>query len=276
MAASKNSGREAREARERLARYNARQTLHTHQISRRRRDNIIAIVGVVVIAALAAVTQIFYFSAGPGAPTAAPSASASASATATPTPTPTPAATANVGDVPSASVSKHRTWTGSMTLNSTKLGISLDGKDAPQAAASVINDIKTGYYTGKTCHRLLTSDSAGFLQCGSEDGTGSDTGYSFGPIENAPSDGVYKAGVIAMARIGDNAYSNGHQFFILFKDTTLPADTAGGYTVVGKVTSGLADLEKNITDKGIDTANASTDGSGPPAVATKITAVTIK
>jgi peptidyl-prolyl cis-trans isomerase B (cyclophilin B) len=273
VAASKNQGREAREARERLKRYNARQAVHTHQVSRRRRDNIIAVVGVVVIAALAAVTQIFYFSAGPGKPTAAPSASASAS----PTATPTPAATANVGDVPAASVSENRTWTGDLTLNATKLGISLDGKAAPQAVASVVTDITDGYYDGKTCHRLLSSDSAGFIQCGSEDGTGaSETDYSFGPIENAPADGVYKAGTIAMARLGDAAYSNGHQFFILFKDTTLPADSAGGYSVVGTVTSGLADLEKNITDHGIVPASAASDGSGTPAVTTAITAATIK
>ncbi len=272
MAASKNQDREAREARDRLKRYNARQAVHAHQVSRRRRDNIIAVVGIVVIAALAAVTQIFYFSAGPGAPTAAPSSSASPSSSAAPT----PVASANVGDVPPVSVAQNRTWTGQLTLNTTKLGISLDGKDAPQAVASVVNDIENKYYEGKICHRLLSDSSSGFIQCGSQDGTGNDTGYGFGPIENAPASQVYKAGTIAMARIPGNAYSNGHQFFIVFKDTTLPNDTAGGYTVVGTVTSGLAALEKNITDKGIDTSTAGDDGSGKPAVPTEITSVSIK
>ena len=74
MASSKNQEREAREARERLQRYNARKTVHAHQGARRKRDNLVAIGGVVVVAALATVLQLFYFSSGPGAPTPSPSA----------------------------------------------------------------------------------------------------------------------------------------------------------------------------------------------------------
>ncbi|CAN5307028.1 peptidylprolyl isomerase [soil metagenome] len=270
MAASKNQEREAREARERLKRYYARQAVHSHQLSRRRRDNLIAVIGIVVIAALAAVTQIFYFSAGPGKPTAAPSSSSSA----TPTPTPTPVASANVGNVPATSVAQDRTWTGELTLNSTKLGISLDGKAAPQAVASFVQSTKDGYYTGKTCHRLVVSSGLNIIQCGSADGTGAgDTDYAYGPIENAPADGTYPAGTIAVAR-SDSAYSNGRQFFIVFDDSTLPTDT-GGYTVMGKVTSGLADLKKNIVDGGL-TPSASDANDGAPKIATTITAVTIK
>ena len=64
--ASKNQDRAAREARERLKAYQARQTVHEHATKRRFRDNVIAIVGVVVIAALSTATMIFYFSGGPG------------------------------------------------------------------------------------------------------------------------------------------------------------------------------------------------------------------
>ena len=114
------------------------------------------------------------------------------------------------------------------------LGIELDGAVAPQAAAGCVQDVADGYYAGKTCHRLATSDGFAFLQCGSLDGTGaSDPAFSYGPIENAPADNVYPAGTIAMARAGDDAYSNGHQFFIVTDTTTLPSDSAGGYTVVG-------------------------------------------
>ena len=54
-----------------------------------------------------------------------------------------------------------------------------------------------------------------------------------------------------MARAGGDAYSNGHQFFICFVDTTLPTDAAGGYTVVGTVTSGLDQLKSQIVAGGI-------------------------
>jgi peptidyl-prolyl cis-trans isomerase B (cyclophilin B) len=262
VAASKSTEREAREARERLRRFTARQKVHENQISRRRRDNLLAVGAVVVIAALAAVTQIFYFNGGPGTPTPAPSASETAA----------PAAQ-NVGDVPDPSFAGNTSHDGTLTLNAVALGITLDGAAAPQAVSSLLADSLTGYYVGKTCHRLLVAGSGVLIQCGSLDGTGaSDPSYSFGPVENAPADGVYPAGTIAMARASDNAYSNGRQFFIVVSDTTLPADSAGGYTVVGQVTSGLDNLMGTITNAG--TVDGSTDGA--PLVATTITGFTIE
>jgi peptidyl-prolyl cis-trans isomerase B (cyclophilin B) len=75
-----------------------------------------------------------------------------------------------------------------------------------------------------------------------------------------------------MARAGDNAYSNGRQFFIVFADATLPDDSVGGYTVVGTVTSGLDQLVTSIADAGVvDGA-----GDGAPVVPTSITGLTIQ
>jgi peptidyl-prolyl cis-trans isomerase B (cyclophilin B) len=262
VASNKNQEREAREARERLRLYKARQGVHEHRVKRRRRDNIVAVLAALVVIALAAAAQIFYFSAGPGVPEAVPSASA------------TPETTGeNVGDVPDADTAQGRAWTGELTLNDIPLGITLDGALAPQAAASLIGDIQNGYLVGKTCHRLADSDTFKVLQCGSLDGTGaSDASYSFGPIENAPADDVYPSGTIAMARVGDDAYSNGHQFFIVFGDTTIPSDAAGGYTVVGQVTSGLDRLQSGVIDGGI--VDDAADGA--PVVPTTITAATIQ
>lgn len=263
MASNKSSEREAREARERLRRYNARQTVHENQLARRRRDNILAVVGVVIIAALAAGTQVFYFTAGPGLPTPAPSASDA----------PTPAPGTNVGDVPDPSLSEGRLWTGDLTLNEVALGIELDGLAAPQGVASFVASTQADYYLGKTCHRMVVSASAGLIQCGSLDGTGaSDPTFSFGPIENAPADGVYPAGTIALARGGNDAFSQGRQFFIVFQDATLPNDSAGGYTIIGRVTSGLDVLVAQIASAGV------VDGleDGAPVVPTSITGLTIQ
>ena len=262
--------REARQAHERLRAYEARQDVHRRQGGRRRRDNIVAVVGVVVIAALATVTQIYYFSAGPGRPVAKPSASASA------TPTPSASATGSNLGAPDKSLAADRTWTGSLTLNSdVDLKISLDGKAAPQGVSGFIRDVQDNYFVGKTCHRLAKSTGFGILQCGSIDGQGgADSSYHFGPVENAPSDNVYPAGTIAMARASGDAYSNGHQFFIVFDKSTIPSDSAGGYTVIGKVTSGLDTLKSKIVDGGITPGSSDTDGA--PKVATSITAVTIQ
>jgi peptidyl-prolyl cis-trans isomerase B (cyclophilin B) len=265
VAASKNNEREAREARERLRRYNARQTVHAHQVTRRRRDNLFAIGAVVVVAALATVGQLFYFNGGPGTPTPVPSASSSAEGE---TPTGT-----NVGDVPDPSLAEGRDWTGEMTLNDVPLGITLDGAAAPQAVASFLASVESGYYVGTTCHRLVASDSANLIQCGSADGTGAtDPTYSFGPIENAAVGGVYPTATIAMARAGGDAYSNGRQFFIVLSDSAIPDDAAGGYTVFGTVTTGLDQLIAQITSKGVTGGAA----DGAPVVPTTITALTIQ
>jgi peptidyl-prolyl cis-trans isomerase B (cyclophilin B) len=266
VAASKNTEREAREARERLRRYNARQAVHTHQIKRRTRDNILGLVGLVVIATLATLTQIYYFSAGPGEKHAA-------SASPTPTPTPTVAAGKNVGNVPPVSVAQARTWTGSITINHVKLGITLDGAKAPQAVASFVTDIKDSYLDGKYCSRLTNEKNFGVLQCGATSNAGADvSNYSFGPLENTPSSNVYPTGEIALARGTDNAFSQGHQFFITYETSDIPPDSAGGYSVFGTITSGLPQLMSSIIDKGIK--DKKTDGQ--PKVLTKITAATIK
>jgi peptidyl-prolyl cis-trans isomerase B (cyclophilin B) len=274
VAPSKNTEREAREARDRLRRYNARQSVHTHQAKRRVRDNVLGLVGLVVIATLATFTQIYYFSAGPGKPH--PKASASA----TPTPTPSATAGANVGAVPSKSVAQDRTWTGTLTLNAVKLGISLDGKAAPQSVASFVTDTKDDYFDGLLCWRLTNATGFYVLQCGTSSASGADTSnYSFGPLENTPSSTTYPAGSIVEARTSDNAYGQGHQFFITYKTTTIPNDDAGGYSIFGHVTSGLAELNSAITSKGVKkpaSGATTTTSDGPPVVTTKITSVTIK
>jgi peptidyl-prolyl cis-trans isomerase B (cyclophilin B) len=256
--------RQAREERARLRTYQARQEVHVRKQRRRTRDNVVAVIALVVVLFLATVAQLFYFNGGPGTPAAEP--------TATPTPTPTPPPGENEGDVPSADIAENRTWTGTLTLNDIPLGVELDGEAAPQATSSEISLIQSGFYNGTTCHRL-TKDNIWVLQCGDPvgDGTGG-PGYSYGPIENAPADNLYPAGTIAMARQQQNAYSQGSQFFIVYEDTTLTQDEAGGYTVVGRVTSGLDQLKSGITDAG--TADGGTDGA--PAVPVTITAFTIE
>lgn len=264
MAPSRNSDREAREARERLRRFNARQALHAHQLKRRKRDNLFAVGAVVVVAALATVTQVFYFSAGPGMPTPEPSF------------TEQPVASGNVGDIPDPSVAEARTWTGELLLNDIPLGISLDGAAAPQGVASFVTSAQEGYYDQKTCHRLVVSAGAGLIQCGSLDGLGgSDPDYSFGPIENPSADAIYPAGTIALARQGNVEFSQGRQFFIVFQDAQLPNDEAGGYTIIGSVTSGLDALIAQIATPGV-AADSANPQDGAPLVATTITGLTIQ
>jgi peptidyl-prolyl cis-trans isomerase B (cyclophilin B) len=249
--------------------YNSRQAVDTARISRRKRDNVIAIAAVVIVAAVATAAQLLYFNGGPGTPLAEPAS------TSTPSGEPTAAAELgeNIGEVPDPSSAENRMWTGEVNLNSVALGVELDGTTAPQAVSSLIEDSRSNYFVGKTCHRLVSSPGSSLLQCGSLLGDGaSDPTYSFGPIENAPVDDVYPAGTIAMARSGSDAFSNSRQFFIVLADTVIPRDSAGGYTVVGQVTSGLENLKSTITDAGV--VGGAADGA--PVVPTTITGFTIQ
>ena len=256
--APKQNDREARQARERLRAYQARQTVHEHKVKRRKRDNWVAGIAAIVIVALAVGTQLLYFSAGPGAAKASSSSS--------------PSTSPSAGGVPPKTLAEDRTWTGTMTINGVPLGVSLDGAAAPQAVSSTVSLMQKKFYDGLTCHRL-TNGGFYVLQCGDPkgDGTGG-PGYEYGPIENAPADDVYKAGTIAMARQGNNAESQGSQFFIVYEDTKIPSDDAGGYTVIGSVTSGLDQLKAQVTDKGIE--GGKTDGA--PAEKTTIDSFTLQ
>ncbi len=187
-----------------------------------------------------------------------------------PTPTPTAAAGANVGNVPTKSVAQDRTWTGTLTLNSVKLG-HLARRQGRPAGGRVVRHRRrrTTTSTALLCWRLTNQTNFYVLQCGTSSPTGRGhrhRQYSFGPLENTPSNNVYPAGSIVEARTSDNAYSQGHQFFITYKDTTIPADSAGGYSIFGHVTSGLAELNSQITSKGIvppasgSTTTTTTDG----------------
>jgi peptidyl-prolyl cis-trans isomerase B (cyclophilin B) len=264
VAPSKTEERQARENRERLKGYKARRALHEYRVKRRVRDNWVAGIALVVVAAAVTAGQIAYFSAGPGTPSAEPTPSASPSETAP--------AGANMGDVPDADLAEGRVWTGSMTINNIDLGIEVDGAAAPQGVSSFVSLSQSGFYNGISCHRL-TNGGFFVLQCGDPEGTGAGgPGYSYGPIENAPADDVYPAGTLAMARQGNNAYSMGSQFFIVYDDTTIPSDSAGGYTVLGKVTSGLDELKAQVVDAGI--TGGSSDGA--PAIPVSITSVTLQ
>jgi peptidyl-prolyl cis-trans isomerase B (cyclophilin B) len=108
-----------------------------------------------------------------------------------------------------------------------------------------------GYYDGTHCHRL-TTNRIFVLQCGDPTGTGSGgPGYVF-PDENLAG-ATYPAGTVAMANAGPN--TNGSQFFITWKDTTLSPN----YTPFGRVVAGMGALQR-IAAAGEDDQNGPGDG----------------
>jgi peptidyl-prolyl cis-trans isomerase B (cyclophilin B) len=249
--------REREYARRRYERWESRRRA---QAARRRRAVITwVVVGAVVVSTL---TGAIILTATNDAPPDIPSAPVEPAALPTTSPT--------LYDAPPpADEAQGRAWPVTIRTSAGDLAVELDGAAAPQAVASFLMLARGGFFDGTACHRLVAGS---LIQCGDPTATGAGgPGYSFGPVENAPADGVYQAGTVAMARRAGDAQSQGSQFFIVFADTTLPDDNAGGYTVFGRVIEGLDLLT------GID-AGGTVDGGadGQPAVPLTIEGVVVQ
>jgi peptidyl-prolyl cis-trans isomerase B (cyclophilin B) len=144
--------------------------------------------------------------------------------------------------LPDKKIAAGKTFIATVTTNCGIITMELNGTKAPQTVASFLGLAKSGYWVDSACHRLTTANDGIFvLQCGDPTGTGSGTpGYGFG-VENAPANSIYPAGTLAMARTSDPK-SNGGQFFIVYKQTTIPDTT--GYSIFGKITSGMDIVDK--------------------------------
>jgi len=133
-----------------------------------------------------------------------------------------------------------------LTTNCGDIAIATLPDKAPLTVASETFLARDGFYNRTSCHRLTTTGIY-VLQCGDPtgDGTGG-PGFSL-PDENLPAaDGVnYPAGTVAMANAGPG--TSGSQFFIVYRDTTLPP----GYTIWGTVTKGL-DIVTGVAAAGVE------------------------
>lgn len=228
-----------RAARARLNAYQARQNAFDRARKRRKRDNAVWGLCAAAVVLIAVGSQV-----GFTLTRSAPAASA----------------TPQANQLPQPTYAQSKEWTTTLGINNTVLTIALDGKRAPQAVSSTLVLAQNGFYKNTKCHRL-TTEGIFVLQCGDPkgDGTGG-PGYLYGPVENAPQGDLYPAGTIAMARQGGNAASMGSQFFIVYRDSVIPSDNAGGYTVIGNIKSGLAELMKSVIDAGTE----NNVGDGPP------------
>lgn len=165
--------------------------------------------------------------------------------------------------LPSKDQAAGNTYLAKVQTNCGTITLELDGSKAPQTVASFLQLAK-GYYDDTPCHRLVPDF---VLQCGDPTGTGQGgPGYTFG-LENAPADNQYPKGTLAMARQANNADSNGGQFFITLADTSIPADSAGGYTIFGKVVGGM-DVVDHVAAAGAkqDPATGNTAPNQPISV----------
>ncbi|NJC72729.1 peptidylprolyl isomerase [Planosporangium thailandense] len=175
----------------------------------------------------------------------------------------------DVGTPPASGEPRFGTQTMAINTNVGAIEVQVDTAHAPCTASSFTYLASKKFFDNTPCHRLTTSGIY-VLQCGDPSGTG--TGgptYQFAD-ENLPTDKrpAYPAGTVAMANAG--AGTNGSQFFIVYKDTDLPAN----YTVLGKVTKGL-DVVQKVADGGVTPADPSNPGDGAPKTKVTIQSLTM-
>ncbi len=172
-----------------------------------------------------------------------------------PMPVPTPDAKAAQVD---------RTFT--LNTNCGQIVFKAFGHKAPLTVIGMTVLAKSGYFDNSLCHRITTSGIY-VLQCGDPTASGNG-GLPWGPPdENLPKGSTdnYPAGTVAMANSGPN--TNGSQFFIVYKDTTLGAN----YSIWGVVTKGL-DIVQKVAAAGV--LGGGSDGK--PKMTIAITSVTVK
>jgi len=232
---------------------------------------------------------------------ASPSASASASASATSSAaavaepathctytTSGVAPAAKKVSVPPAAPNYKAAYTAAINTNLGTININLLNSKATCTVNSFVHLATAGYFNASQCHRVVNSDGLYVLQCGdptakastkltcstasNAPGTGG-PGYEFAS-ENLPAGAsssgtvTYKAGTLAMANSGSST-TNGSQFFMVFKNSTLGPD----YTPFGTITAGLDILQK-VANAG--TSCSYSAGGGVPKEKIIINSVTIK
>jgi peptidyl-prolyl cis-trans isomerase B (cyclophilin B) len=264
--------RQRRLARERYERQQARRGQRTH---RWRLVGIIVGVSCAVIA-LGAGSYVAFAGGGSGGKPSASAATTPATPTPAATPTPsvaaepathcvyTPSGTAarQVGIPPAKPHFTAARYQAAIKTNRGTIVVDLLNSKATCTVNSFLYLAAKKYFSNTPCHRLTTSGIY-VLQCGDPTGTGSGgPGYQFANENLAGAN--YVQGTVAMANAG--AGTNGSQFFLVYRNSTLPAN----YTPFGKIVSGLGIIQ-NVAKAG--TANGT--GDGHPKQKVTIESVTI-
>jgi peptidyl-prolyl cis-trans isomerase B (cyclophilin B) len=182
--------------------------------------------------------------------------------------------------LPSASPDYNATYTATINTNLGKIDIDLLNSKATCTVNSFVHLAETNFFNNTQCWRVSNSDSVYMLQCGDPTATAKQTlscssatlgegspGYTFDD-ENLTG-ATYPAGTVAMANGGAN--TNGSQFFLVFKNTSLPAS----YTPFGKITSGL-DILQNVAKAGTSCTLSASEGGGVPKEKVIINSVTVR
>src|SRR5215471_7489876 len=278
-----NRERQRRRARERYERQQEQRLLRRRKIRQRFGIGLVVVLILGLAAGLA-----FAFAGGPASKptakssaTASPSASNSAAAVAEPAHHCTYTVTdqSSKPSLPPATPDYKAAYKATMNTSVGKIQINLLNSKATCAVNSFAHLAAVNFWNSTQCHRLSTDGGLYMLQCGDPTASGkkelscsSPTLGSGGPgyrfADENLTGATYKAGTVAMANSGPN--TNGSQFFLVYKNTSLPAN----YTPFGTITSGL-DILQNVAKAGTS-CTFQQAGGGVPKEKVIIHSVTIQ
>lgn len=252
-------------AREKFLRQQQRRT-SARRKARMRNSVIASVLGVIVIGSVALYTSGVMKNDDKSNASADVTPSASATSKA-PDPCAKPAAgkikTATWKKEPTVTIDKSATYTMKLATTCGDIDIALKTSAAPHTVNSFNFLAGKGFFDHTKCHRLTTSGIY-VLQCGDPTGAGTGgPGYTI-PDENLKDTslkgGTYPAGTVAMANTGQK-HTGGSQFFLVYKNSTLPAS----YTPFGTISaSGMKVLNK-IAAAGAQAADPTTGNTAPNA-----------
>jgi peptidyl-prolyl cis-trans isomerase B (cyclophilin B) len=278
----------SKQRRETARRRLERQIQHRQELAaRRRRRNVVIAAALSVLVVVGAVWLIVINVGNDNAPAAAAAPAATPTvAPTTPPATRTPAHAARKTNGPCAYTETTQTLSNPNTkdvglppdpkptpakgtvpvtvkTNQGSLVLTLDRSKAPCAVQSFLFLIDKKFFDNTVCPRVSSKakDGLGVLQCGDPSGTTSG-GPTYQFKEENLSKADYSVGVVAMANGG--AGTTGSQFFFIHEDAK---GLGKNYSVIGKVTSGMAVVTK-VAAAGNDGSNQA--GGGKPKLAITI------
>jgi peptidyl-prolyl cis-trans isomerase B (cyclophilin B) len=276
--------RQRRRAREHYERQRAK------RIARQQKIRKWTLAGVIIAMVAGLATGLTLSFAG-GTPKAAPKPSPAPKPTASPSTIAEPAhhctyttsaAAGGHPSLPAATPDYKATYTATISTNRGPIAIKLANSTATCAVNSFVHLAQTNFWNKTQCHRVSDDGGLFMLQCGDPTARATETlsctqgaknaagsggpGYTF--VDESLKGATYPAGTLAMANSGPN--TNGSQFFLVFKNTSLPPS----YTPFGTITSGL-DILQNVGKAGTSCTYAGA-GGGVPKEKVIINSVSIK
>jgi peptidyl-prolyl cis-trans isomerase B (cyclophilin B) len=188
-----------------------------------------------------------------------------ASPSASPTPSPTPVTTACGAKTPpplkkqtykaepAMTIDKNKTYTAHIKTSCGLIEFDMLADKAPHTTNTIAFLAGKHYFDGTFCHRMTATPDLAVLQCGDPEGTGGG-GPGFTIPEENLAGAKYTRGTVAMAKTSA-PHSTGSQFFLVDKDSQLPAQ----YTVLGHMTPASLKVLDKIAALGIENGQ-----DGPP------------